>query len=130
MFHSDFIPIKGLAGHLLFSQTKKNWKATLTTREMVFQKPHLSYYILLSDIIGLMPYSLPQMNQMHKPEWPIEIERHGKQYYKLSVARLNIINRHGVHSIGATDLVVPMNDRFLQFIQSHTDLIPLAVDKK
>jgi hypothetical protein len=98
---------------------------------MVFQKPHLSYYTLLSDVIGLIPYRFPVIKQPAERQDAIQIEgNNGNQYYKLSIARLNIINRQGVHSIGATDLVIPMNDRFLQFIQNYTDLILLPLDKK
>jgi hypothetical protein len=122
MYQSHFIPIKRLAGYLILSQRRHNWGATLTTKELVFQRPHLSYHIFLEDVLGLVPYPFPGP---HRPpnmaeSW-FEPNTH-RNFYKLSVARLHLINRQGAFTQEATDLIIPLNDRFIQYLDQYTDL--------
>ncbi len=51
--HNDFIQVKALEGELKLSQKKTRFGCTVTTKEMVFQKPHHSYQIILNDIISI-----------------------------------------------------------------------------
>jgi len=124
MIHSDFIPVKRLAGHLLISQKKNNWGTTLTTKELVFQKPHLSYHILLDDVIGIVPIDkdiFPLTKEVEQPTTSF-----ARQYYKLTLSGLTIIRRQGILSKGPTDLIIPLNQRILSFLRKHTDLTVLS----
>ncbi|MBA4492790.1 hypothetical protein ACFO25_09145 [Paenactinomyces guangxiensis] len=129
MSYSNFIPVKRLAGDLLISQKRNNLGFTLTTKEFVFQKPHLSYHILLDDVIGVIPYEIKK--SAHLPKSFIEESWTHRNFsakcYKISVGELHIINRQGLYTRGATDLILPLNDRFMQFVKNHTDLTMLPV---
>jgi hypothetical protein len=130
MFH-QFIPVKQLAGHLLISQKQNNWGVTLTTKELVFQKPHLSYHIFLDDVLGILPYSFPASHrplQMREEAW-LE-PTYAKKYYKLSVTKLNIINRQGLLTGGPTDLILPLNERFLEYVEKYAGFAHIEVEKK
>lgn len=128
MPNSNFIPVKRLAGTLIVSQKRNNLGCTLTTREFVFQKPHMSYHILLDDVIGLIPYPVKPARlpkNLASEEWIHP--RHSNQYYKITVRELQVINRQGLFTRGATDIIIPLNDRFIQHLKKHTDFTVLPI---
>ncbi|SEM68947.1 hypothetical protein [Lihuaxuella thermophila] len=124
MSYSNFIPVKRLAGDLLISQKRNNMRYTLTTKEFVFQKPHLSYHILLEDVIGLIPYPVKPANLPNI--FAGEAWLHAKisaNYYKISVREMHVISRQGIYTRGAADLIIPLHERFIQFVKKHTDFV-------
>jgi hypothetical protein len=122
MYRSSFIPIKRLAGQLILSQRHNHWGATLTTKELIFQRPHLSYHIFLDDILGLVPYPLPTNQRgTHSVVGWLEPNRH-RDFYKLSVARLHLVNRQGAFTQDTADLIIPLNSRFIHFLSQVTNL--------
>gem|GEM_PF-6228503 len=52
---SDFLQVKGLTGELKVSHKKGPFGLTLSTRELVVQKPHMNYYILFENIMSIVP---------------------------------------------------------------------------
>lgn len=113
-----------MIGDLIISQKRNYWGATLTTKEFIFQKPHLSYHILLDDVIGITPYKLKEI--LPVCELPHMIQaNHTHNYYKLTAGKLFIINRHGIFAKEATDLIVPLNSRLLHYVEKYTDLTVL-----
>lgn len=125
MIYSDFIPVKQLAGHLLISQKKNQWGTTLTTKELVFQKPHLSYHILLDDVIGIVPYEIEKESTPLHKHIETAVEPFTRHYYKLTLSALTIIRRQGIVHQGPTALIIPLNQRILDFLQKHTSLTVL-----
>lgn len=124
MGYTNFIPVKRMIGHLIISQKRNNWGATLTTKEFIFQKPHLSYHILLSDVLGMTPYDLKEIRPVCDPPYIMQT-KHAYNYYKLTAGKLFMINRHGIFAKEDTDLIVPLNARLLHFVEKHTDLTTL-----
>ncbi len=125
MAYSDFIQVKRLRGELLLSQKRNHWGCTLTTKELIFQKPHLSYHLLLDDIIGIVPF-----HPKHGPGaegWisPWETPDPSASPYKITANRLTIIRRSGAVRRGQTDLILPLNQRFLRYFREHTDFTAL-----
>jgi hypothetical protein len=108
MPYSHFIPVKRLAGELILSQKRKSLGTTLTTKEFVFQRPHISYHILLGQ-----PAS----------KWPESSS--SDLYYKISVRDMHVITRHDLHSTGPATLIFPLNERFVHYIRTHTDFMML-----
>jgi hypothetical protein len=127
MHRSQFIPVKRLAGDLIVSQKRSRLGLTLTTREMIFQKPHLSYHFMLEDIIGIMPFKTNlrgEPNHFGGETWTTS--RPSGKYYKISASRLVVIHRGGVQERDRTDLVIPLTDSFLEYIRRHTDFTEIA----
>ncbi|MDR6227400.1 hypothetical protein [Desmospora profundinema] len=127
MRFSDFIQVKSMQGELLISQKQNQLGCTLTTKELIFQKPHASYQIMLTDTLGLIPFTLKKPashweslgDSTHRP-------RFTQHYYRISASRVRIINRNGSHERGPTDLLVPLNDRFIRHIQKLTDFTAIS----
>ncbi len=124
MGYTNFIPIKQMIGYLVVSQKRNDWEATLTTKEFIFQKPHLSYHILLSDVIGMTPYELEEIDPACNPPHIMQT-KHTHNYYKLTAGKLFLINRHGIFVKEATDLIVPFNPRLLHYVEKYTNLTVL-----
>jgi hypothetical protein len=127
MRFSDFIEVKSMQGELLVSQKQNQLGCTLTTKELIFQKPHATYQILLTDTLGLIPFTLKKPTTrwealgdfLHPP-------RFSQQYYRISASRVRIINRSGSHERGPTDLLVPLNDRFIRHMQQLSDFAVIS----
>jgi hypothetical protein len=122
MPYSHFIPVKRLAGELILSQKRKSLGTTLTTKEFVFQRPHISYHILLADVIGMVPCILDHPWQPAS-KWPESSS--SDLYYKISVRDMHVITRHDLHSTGPATLIFPLNERFVHYIRTHTDFMML-----
>ncbi|GGE20212.1 hypothetical protein GCM10011571_22700 [Marinithermofilum abyssi] len=127
MPYSDFIPVKDMEGELIVSQKRGQLGCTLTTKELIFQKPHISYRILLKDTLGIVPFQLkkpPTLGDLFE-ETEMYVRFH-RQYYRISVSKVHIINRNGRFEKGSTDIMVPLNDRFIQFIEQYADFASVA----
>lgn len=122
MPYTNFIPVKRMIGHLIISQKRNHWASTLTTKELIFQKPHLSYHILLTDVIGIIPCDMKGIHPHLAHDFSLSTPKNPANYYKISINKLFVINRNGIFTNGATDLIVPLNKRFLQYIQKHTNM--------
>ncbi|MEW9033804.1 MAG: hypothetical protein AB2404_13965 [Planifilum fimeticola] len=128
MAYSDFIQVKRLRGELLLSQKRNRWGCTLTTKELIFQKPHISYHLLLDDIIGIVPFRPKRRTRGEgwNDQW--ENPDLSSSTYKITASRLTIIRRNGAVRRGQTDLILPLNQRFLRYFQKHTDFTALPTD--
>ncbi|SDX51706.1 hypothetical protein SAMN05444487_12136 [Marininema mesophilum] len=128
MPNTNFIKVKPMHGELLIYQKQNQLGYTLTTQELIFQNPHASYQILLSDILGIVPFRLqrdPAMLELltetgARPSFP-------KQYYRISARRVVVINRRGHYERGTTDILIPLNDRFIQHIEAHADFASIPI---
>jgi hypothetical protein len=113
MTSNDFIPFKRLAGDLLISQRKNHYRMTLTTKELIFQKAHMTYYLLLDDLLGIFPAHLHQMAVS---------KSNRNQYYQLKIHELHIITRSQYYTQSPATLVLPFHSRFLRFFCRITGL--------
>lgn len=129
MAYSDFIQVKRLRGELLLSQKRNHWGCTLTTKELIFQKPHISYHLLLDDIIGMVPFHPKHPTRGEGWIGPWAVLDHSSSTYKITASRLTIIRRNGIGRRGKTDLIVPLNQRFLRYFDKYTDFTALPTDK-
>ena len=108
--YSDFIQIKSLAGELKISHKRQNFGITISTEECVMQKPHVSYYFLLKDIISIYPY-----------EKSAELRGH----YRVHVRQLIVHNRSGIFTLHATELIVPIIPKLLEVISQTSGMFKL-----
>ncbi|PTX53677.1 hypothetical protein C8P63_12840 [Melghirimyces profundicolus] len=127
MPYSNFIQVKRMEGELLLSQKRNRLGCTLTTRELIFQKPHASYQIMLSDTLGILPYKVNRKQETVKNLADTEVyPLFTNQYYRITASRLYVINRNGRFERDSTDLLVPLTDRFIRYIARYTDLVSVS----
>ncbi|MDA8352434.1 MAG: hypothetical protein M0Z65_04445 [Firmicutes bacterium] len=125
MPESDFIQVKRMEGELLLYQKRNRLGCTLTTRELIFQKPHASYQIMLSDTMGIVPFQPERVQGVQILDQTEVRPLFTNQYYRISAHRIYLINRNGRFEREATDLLVPLTDRFIEHVKRHTDLVSI-----
>jgi hypothetical protein len=121
----DYIPVKMLEGELKLSQVKRGFRCSITTKEIIFQKPHHSYQIQLADIISMVPYNLeskPISFSLSTTQDEQVIATFGKDYYKISAEKIKVFNRQGVHEKGQTEIIVALNSRFLEQVALYSNM--------
>ncbi|RKD21671.1 hypothetical protein BEP19_13610 [Ammoniphilus oxalaticus] len=122
---SDFIRVKALEGELKLSQVKSRFGCSITTKELVFQKPHQSYQIQLSDIISMKPHHLEARDiafAVHTPRQEPVIATFEKNYYLISAEKVTIYNRNGVFEKGQTQVIAPLSQKILEHIACYSNL--------
>jgi hypothetical protein len=102
--NTDFIHIKRFSGELVISQVKYPYRYTLTKKEFIFQKPNMTYHFMLSDIIGMIPYTVPTKELQH-PTW---------QHYQIRAKALYVIGRNGTFEKESADLTLPLHPQMVQ----------------
>ncbi|MCS1350064.1 hypothetical protein [Mechercharimyces sp. CAU 1602] len=125
---SNFINVKPLAGDLLIYQKRIHIGTTLTTKELILQKPYISYHIMLDDMIGMVPFTLQRESaQMEVPFITIGettiTPTFSSHYYRLSTTRLLVIKPSGHYEHKKADLLVPLSDRFVDYVQKYSPFI-------
>jgi hypothetical protein len=123
--NADFIRVKSLEGELKLSQIKPQFGCSITTKEIVFQKPHHSYQIRLADIISMVPHQLkpksvtlsPQSNMAEKI-----VASFGSNYYKIATDKVKIHHRQGNFEKGPTEFIVPLSQKMLDHVAKYSNL--------
>jgi hypothetical protein len=64
----------------------------------------MTYHLLLADMIGLIPYTLPTA----------ERKQDTNEYYKIRTKVLHVINRSGTFEKESADLILPLHPRMVQ----------------
>jgi hypothetical protein len=118
--NENFIRIKSLEGELKLSHKKRDFGLTVSTRELVYQKPHANYHIRLADIISITPFELPAGSK------PMRIRREGTggsetvtveggmQHYRIYAKTATLHNRSGIFQLEAVQFILPvLNDLLL-----------------
>jgi len=126
----DFIRVKGLEGELKLAQIKPHLGCLITTKEMVFQKPHTSYHLMLDDITGIMPFEMEQQTIR------LQIDKHtlvdanfGNRYYKISATKMKVYRRSGIVENGFSEVIVQLRENFLQYIAKYSNLTVIEVSQ-
>ncbi|MEK8128432.1 hypothetical protein WMW72_11000 [Paenibacillus filicis] len=118
--NEHFIRIKALDGELKLSHKKRDFGLTVSTKELVYQKPHANYHIRLSDIISITPFELPVGSK------PMRIRREGTgasetvsvetgmQHYRIYAKEATLHNRSGIFQLHSVQFILPvLNDLLL-----------------
>jgi hypothetical protein len=82
---------------------KYPFRYTLTKKEFIFQKPNNTYHLMLSDIIGMIPYKVP-VKELQHPSWG---------HYQIRAKVLYVLNRNGTFEKESTDLILPLHPRMV-----------------
>lgn len=118
----SFIPIKQFAGDLIISQRRYELRSTLTTKELIFQKPHITYYIWIDLILGIVPYQPATNKKILLDNNPIYSH---KKLFKISCQKVNIITRSGLNIHHNAEIVIPIHQRLLAYLTRSSDFTQL-----
>jgi hypothetical protein len=109
---------------LIISHKKREFGLTVSTEELVFQKPHANYHIKLEDIAGIVPFETKgkrtvtlttERNAVREiTKLPI-----GSGHYRFYVNAAVVHNRSGVFQMGPSEFVLPVLADLLHAITKH-----------
>lgn len=118
---SDFLQIKGLTGELKVSHKKGPFGLTLSTRELVVQKPHMNYYILFEHIVSVVPCESVRMDRRTlaaakkgRGELAFGSIATGSQYYAVYAKEVVVHHRGGLHRTGPMEFRLPIYKRLVE----------------
>lgn len=126
--NENFIKIKALDGDLKLSHKKRDFGLTVSTKELIFQKPHANYHIKLEDIISITPFELPAGSR------PIRLStsksmgsetvnvQSGMQHYRLYVREAVLHNRSGIFQLSAAQFILPILHDLVMAISKYSGL--------
>lgn len=119
--NEDFIQIQSLQGELKMSHKYRNIGMTVSTQELVIQKPHTNYHISVDQIVSIVPIdgqSLQGVNFVRREDNREEFADPlaGLPYYKMHVKESVLHNRSGIHPLQAMDFIVPIHPEFLTML--------------
>ncbi|CAG5084791.1 Putative uncharacterized protein [Thermobacillus xylanilyticus] len=124
----DFIQLRGLEGELKVSQKKREYGLTVSTREIVFHKPHVNYHIKYDDIVSIVPFE-PQgrrtrVSVRNSSGSAVEYasQRADTDQYRLYASRVTVHNRSGLAAMGAMQFVLPIPPKLMAVIAEFSGL--------
>lgn len=125
--HQNFMKIKNLLGELKWSHKNHGMGLTVSTKEVVLQKPHINYHILLEDIISIVPYEpINKASIRLEREQGIQQEitklRVGGDQYRFFVRKATVHNRSGQFTMGSLDFILPVHHKLLQAIVDYSNM--------
>lgn len=122
----DFIRIHSLQGELKISHKLRDLGITVSTEEIVIQKPHINYHIPLDQIISIHPYqtSIRDFSYENRQDDRTEIVRigNGLKQYNLYADGTVMHNRSGIFHVGRMQFILPIHEELLQIIGRYSKL--------
>ncbi|HZG15324.1 MAG TPA: hypothetical protein VE710_09910 [Candidatus Bathyarchaeia archaeon] len=121
--NNDFIRLKNLEGELKLTQMNRSLGTSVTNKELVFHKPHMTYHLFLEDIVSIVPYSLDTQVVLFRQKHEMIRSEFGSDYYKVTVKWARIVTRSGVIERENMEFIVPLTDKMLQYIAQYSGLV-------
>lgn len=122
----DFIQLKQLDGELKWSQKKTDYGITVSTKELVFHKPHLNYHLKFDDVISITPCELKErrVTLTSKREENVEYVRTTafQPSYRVYVRKATIHNRSAQYVTGPMQFVLPLAEPLLKVVGQYSGL--------
>ncbi len=128
----DFLKIKSIAGELKLSHKKREFGITVSTEELIVQKPHVNYHVRLADITQIVPYrpekGLNPFRQMRKDldGRAVTAVHEGGDHYIFHVSSAVMHNRSGNFDLGACRMIIPVKPDVLKEIGKYGGLLVIA----
>ncbi len=125
--YNDFLQIKSLEGELKLSHKKRDFGITVSTKELVYQKPHVNYVIRLDRIVTITPFqdaATPGGRRGWKgiPTYELSGLAIGKDHYRIYASEAVMHSRSGIYTLGATEFILPMARDLLQAVARYGQL--------
>ncbi|MCG5253120.1 hypothetical protein [Brevibacillus agri] len=121
--NSDFIRLKNMEGELKFTQMNSSYGFSVTTKELVFFKPHLTYHLFLHDIVSMVPHKLDNAPVSFRLNRETVHTTFGSQYYKIGVKWARIVSRSGIVEKENMEFIVPLSAKMLTYITQYSGLV-------
>lgn len=123
----DFIQVKGLEGELKFSHKTYDYGMTVSTKELIFQKPHANYHIPFSQILSIMPFDPVGKRTIklysHSPMGSeVSNVSLNVKHYRLFVNEAALHNRSGIFTLKKTEFILPFGPELLRVIAEHSGM--------
>jgi len=124
----DFVRLSGLEGELKVSQKKQEYGLTVSTREIVFHKPHVNYVIRYDDIVSIVPFRpdgrRTSLSVRRKSDGAVEYatSRADADPYRLYASRVTVHSRSGTSVLGAMQFVLPIPPKLMAVIAEFSGL--------
>jgi hypothetical protein len=117
----DFIAIHSMEGEIKLSHKKNSYGLTVTSKELIIQKPHMNYYLKLQDIQSILPvdpYGSKPIRTIR--DWTEASElvsvAPGTRHYRLMLRSAVMHNRSGLRQLQECDFILPIMDGMLHSI--------------
>lgn len=123
--NSDFIRLKNLEGELKFTQMNKSLGSSVTTKELVFFKPHMTYHLFLHDIVSMVPIKLDTAPISFRNQSETIRSSFGSDYYKIVVKWARVISRSGIVEKENMEFIVPLSSKTLSYISQYSGLMSI-----
>lgn len=120
--NSDFIRLKQYEGELKFTQMNNHLGCSVTSKELVFLKPHFTYHLFLHDIISIVPVTLDTPEVTIRRGSEVIRSTFGSAYYQLRVKWARIVSRSGIAERENVEFIVPLSDKMLSYIEKYSGL--------
>jgi hypothetical protein len=124
----DFIQLKTIDGELKLSLKTSDYGVTVSTKELVFHKPHVNYHMKLEDIVSLVPFASDGRRTRVSVENPglgaVELAsgQPNPDQYRMYVKSAVLHNRSGITGLGAMQFVIPIHPKMLKLIAEYSGL--------
>ncbi|MFD0679846.1 MULTISPECIES: hypothetical protein [unclassified Paenibacillus] len=125
--NENFIAIKTYQGELKLSHKKGDFGITVSTKELIYQKPHANYHIKLEDIISIVPFDNSNVkaitfhNRRSSGEEIIKMSS-GSSHYRIYVRSVVLHNRSGIFAMGTAQFILPIHNELLMAISKYGGL--------
>ncbi|MET3287824.1 hypothetical protein EDM56_17225 [Brevibacillus fluminis] len=114
--NADFIRLKNLEGELKLTHMTNSLSCSVTSKELVFQKPHTTYHLFLADILSMLPVTVPSQNVSFRHQSEFVRSEFSSDYYKLTAKWVRIVTRSGVVERENMEFIVPLSSKMLAYI--------------
>lgn len=117
-----FVRVRDIAGEVKFCHVLRDVRTTVTTEELVIQRPHVSYRIPLANIVSLVPYTPDVALTSPAPlPLPAAIPFAGSPY-RITALGMTVYTRSGKRDWPRADLVVPLSRVLLEQLARYSRL--------
>jgi hypothetical protein len=125
--NDNFISIKAIEGDLKISHKKSDFGITVSTKELIYQKPHANYHINLEDIVSIVPFDTASVKAItfhNRRSSGVEIINMstGFPHYRFYVRQAVLHNRSGLFQLRDPQLILPIHKDLLLTISKYAGL--------
>lgn len=124
--NSNFIRLKNMEGELKFTQMNNSLGCTVTSKELVFFKPHMTYHLFLQDIVSMVPVKLNAAPVSFRQQSETIHASFGSDYYKINVKWARIVSRSGIVEKENMEFIVPFSAKMLSYISQYSGLVIIS----
>ncbi|MGF7033559.1 hypothetical protein J2T17_004507 [Paenibacillus mucilaginosus] len=123
--NDDFMQIKTMQGELKISHKKRHFGLTVSTQELIYQKPHANFYIKLQDILSITPFEVPvgsrpmRLSASSSTASETVYMQEGMPHYRFYVKEAHVHNRSGIFHMGPSQFILPVHEDLLRAISKY-----------